>query len=101
MYYPVSEVARFLHVTPLAVPWSNRRFTERNRLNPRLKDGLVQLLLQKILKTGTMAAVMRSSIFSNSHLRTSIGSTFTRNEKGAEQAASSRPQNARLLRRRC
>jgi len=46
MYYPSSEVARFLGVTPAAVTLSDRRFSERARLNPRLTDGLVRLLLE-------------------------------------------------------
>jgi REP element-mobilizing transposase RayT len=46
LYYPTSEVARFLQVTPAAVTLSNRRFTEKIRLNPRLSDGFVQRLMQ-------------------------------------------------------
>ena len=46
MYHPASEVVRLLLVTPPAVTLSNRRFAERNRHNPRLKDELVQLVLQ-------------------------------------------------------
>jgi hypothetical protein len=48
MYYPATEVARFRDVTPPTVTLSNRRFTEKTRLNPRLKDKFVQLLLQNI-----------------------------------------------------
>jgi len=46
MYYPASEVARFLHITPPAVTLAHRRFTEKVRLNPRLADELVRLLLE-------------------------------------------------------
>ncbi len=46
MFYPTSEVAHFLQLTPAAVTLSNRRFTERTRLNPTMKDGLVQMLMQ-------------------------------------------------------
>lgn len=46
MYYPASEVARFLHITPPAVTLANRRFAEKIRLNPRLTDELIRRLMQ-------------------------------------------------------
>jgi hypothetical protein len=46
MYYPMSEVARFLKITAAAVTASKRRYRERTQLNPKLKEALVQLLMQ-------------------------------------------------------
>lgn len=43
--FKISEVARFLHITPPAVTLANHRFTEKIRLNPRLADELVRVLL--------------------------------------------------------